>query len=68
MRANGIPDFSDPSNGGLSIPVNATGDLNPNNPSFHNASKLCAQKTGLQAFGTGPPHPGIELNGGGPKP
>ena len=67
MRANGVRDFPDPSPGGdLSISVNAGGDLNPNNPIFHNAAKLCAQKTGVTGF-SGTPHPGmIELNGAGP--
>lgn len=68
MRANGIPDFPDPkSNGDLSINIGAGGDLNPNNPAFQNASKLCAQKTGVQGFTGGTPQPGtIQLNGGGP--
>lgn len=70
MRANGVPDFPDPSpGGGLSIPVNGGGDLNPSNPIFHNASKLCAQKTGVTGFGGGTPRTGmIELNGAGPLP
>jgi hypothetical protein len=68
MRANGVSDFPDPSpGGGLSIPVNGGDDLNPSNPIFHNASKLCAQKTGVSGFGSGTQQPGIiELNGGGP--
>jgi hypothetical protein len=69
MRANGVPDFPDPSaGGGLSISLNAGGDLNPNSPVFKNASKLCAQKTGVQGFAhAGQPQPGmIELNGAAP--
>jgi hypothetical protein len=70
MRASGVPDFPDPSpGGGLSIPVNGGGDLNPTNPIFHNASKLCAQKTGVIGFGSSTPRSGmIELNGAGPLP
>jgi hypothetical protein len=65
MRANGIPDFPDPSGGGLSIQTHPGSDLNPNNPTFQNASKLCAKKYGLPGFG-GTPSPGaIEATGGG---
>jgi hypothetical protein len=63
MRANGVPDFPDPSNGGLAF--NRAGDLNPSNPVFQNASTLCAKKTGLPGFATGgSPQPGsVEFNG-----
>lgn len=65
MRANGIPDFPDPTpGGGLSINLGAGGDLNPNNPAFRDAAKLCAQKTGVTGFGSNQPQPGtVELNG-----
>ena len=68
MRANGIPDFPDPSNGGLSFNRGAGGDLNPSNPVFQNASTLCAQKTGVPGFASrGSPQPGsVEFNGDGP--
>jgi hypothetical protein len=68
MQANGISDFPDPTSSGLSIPVDAGGDLNPSNPTFHNANTVCAKKTGGQVpFGGGTPPPGtIELDGGGP--
>jgi hypothetical protein len=68
MRANGVANFPDPgANGNLSFSVNAGGDLNPSNPTFQSASKVCAKKTGVRALGTGPPPPGtIELNGSGP--
>ena len=46
MRANGISDFPDPSGDTLSFNVGAGGDLSPTNPTFQNAAKLCAQKTG----------------------
>lgn len=62
MRANGIPDFPDPSGKGLVISVG--GDLDPHNSTFQIASKLCAGKTGVPGFG-GTPQPGtIELGSG----
>jgi hypothetical protein len=67
MRANGVPDFPDPSNGGLSFNRAGGGDLNPSNPAFQNASTLCAKKTGVPGFATGgsPPPGSIEFNGDG---
>jgi hypothetical protein len=69
MRANGIPDFPDPSGGGLSIQTHPGSDLNPNNPTFKAASKLCAKRTGVPALGGGTPPPGaIEATAGsGPQ-
>lgn len=66
MRANGIPDFPDPSGGGLQIQSSPGSDLNPNNPTFQNASKVCAKKTGVQTPGSaGTPPPGaIEATSG----
>jgi hypothetical protein len=67
MRANGVPDFPDPSNGGLSFNVGAGGDMNPSNPVFQNASTLCAHKTGVPGFAPGTPQPGsVEFNGDNP--
>jgi hypothetical protein len=68
MRANGIPDYPDPVDGNLSINRGAGGDLNPDNPTFQNASKTCAQKTGVHVPGTGGNLPSgtIELNGAAP--
>ncbi len=64
MRANGIPDFPDPTGGNLTFNRGSGGDLNPNNPAFQNASKLCAQKIGVPGFASGSPSPGsIEFNG-----
>ena len=65
MRANGVPDFPDPSSGGLSF--NRAGDLNPSNPVFQKASTLCAKKNGVPGLATGgAPQPGwIEFNGDG---
>jgi hypothetical protein len=67
MRANGIPDFPDPSNGGLTFNRAAGGDLNPSNPVFQKASTLCAKKNGVPGFAIGgAPQPGsIEFNGDG---
>jgi hypothetical protein len=70
MRANGIADFPDPVNGTLTFDLGASGDLNPDNPAFQTASKLCAQRTGAQVPGAGgtPPPGVITLNGAGPLP
>jgi hypothetical protein len=69
MRANGIPDFPDPVNGNLSFNMGASSDLNPNNPAFQAASKLCRKETGITLPGSGgtPPPGTIELNGGSPR-
>jgi hypothetical protein len=65
MRAHGIPDFPDPSSGGLSIQMHPGSDLNPHNAAFQNASKLCAKKYGLPGLGSGTPPPGaIEATAG----
>ena len=66
MRANGIPDFPDPTGGGLSIQTRQGSDLNPHNAIFQSASKLCAKKYGVPGFGGGtPPAGAIEASGGG---
>jgi hypothetical protein len=66
MRANGIPDFPDPTSTGLSIRFGS--DLNPNNPEFQNASKLCRQKVpgALSSVSSTPPPGIIKLDGAGP--
>lgn len=67
MRANGIPDFPDPVGGNLSFNLATGGDLNPNDPAFQHASKVCVQKTGAHVPGAGSPPPGtIEINGTAP--
>jgi len=46
MRANGVPDFPDPSaNGSVTLPGNP--DQNATNPTLQNASKVCARKIGV---------------------
>ena len=41
MRAHGLKDFPDPSNGGLRIHVQPGSDLDPNNSIFRNAQQAC---------------------------
>jgi hypothetical protein len=41
MRAHGVKDFPDPSNGGLKIESRPGTDLNPNNPTFQKAQQAC---------------------------
>lgn len=64
MRANGIPDYPDPSDTGQqAVHATAGSDLDPANPVFQSASTLCANKTGFEKFGSATPQPGsINLN------
>jgi hypothetical protein len=41
MRAHGLKDFPDPSNGGLEIQTHPGSDLNPDNPTFQKAQQAC---------------------------
>jgi hypothetical protein len=41
MRAHGLKDFPDPSNGGLQIQVHPGSDLSPDNPTFQKAQQAC---------------------------
>ena len=41
MRAHGIKDFPDPSNGGLKLHAGPGSDLNPDNPQFQAAQQAC---------------------------
>lgn len=73
MRAHGIPDFPDPNGNGISLHTTPGSDLNPNNPTFKNAGKVCAKQVGVLglAFGGTPPPGAIESQsssgpGGGP--
>jgi hypothetical protein len=66
MRADGIPDFPDPTANGLQL--NGGGDLNGGNPTFQTAGKLCSQRTGVHFPGAGgtPPAGIVRLNGAAP--
>jgi hypothetical protein len=66
MRAHGIADFPDPTGNGLRLSVHPGSDLDPNNPTFQSAAKLCAKKTGVAGFGGGsPPRGAIEASSSG---
>jgi hypothetical protein len=41
MRAHGLKDFPDPSNGGLQVRVGPGSDLDPNNPTVQTAQQAC---------------------------
>ena len=49
MRAHGIPDFPDPTGGGLSIQVHPGSDLDPHNPTFQNASGCAPRRPACRA-------------------
>ncbi|MGH3395899.1 MAG: hypothetical protein ACRDPO_14550 [Streptosporangiaceae bacterium] len=63
MRANGVPDFPDPSAGG-DISAHPGGDMSPNSPAFQNAARVCARKTGTPGFGGRLPAGAVEVAGG----
>ena len=67
MRANGVPDYPDPSGASQVAHATSGSGFNPNNPAFVAASTLCAKKTGYQSkFSTGAPQPGsINVNAPG---
>lgn len=48
IRANGVPNFPDPSGGGVQIP----NDVNPSSPAFQTAQRACKS---LMPGGSGPP-------------
>jgi hypothetical protein len=52
MRAHGIKDFPDPSNGGLRIQDHPGSDLDPNNPTFQQAQQACQKYLPFKAQGT----------------
>ncbi len=67
MQANGFPQFPDPSpGGGLSLQIQPGSSMNPGNPAFQNASKMCSKKAGVPAFGNpgSAPRGAIEVQGG----
>jgi hypothetical protein len=50
MRAHGIEDFPDPSNGGIKIHAGQAGsDLNPDNPHFQAAQRACQSNLPFKA-------------------
>jgi hypothetical protein len=58
MRAHGLKDFPDPSNGGIQIQTRPGSDLNPDNPTFQKAQQACQgdlpfkpQSTGTRSSG-----------------
>jgi len=51
MRAHGIKDFPDPSNGGLQVRVQPGSDLDPNNPQFQSAQKTCQKNLPFKGAG-----------------
>ena len=65
MRAHGIKDFPDPSNGGLQLRGGPGSDLNPNNPRFQAAQQACQGYLPGSKLGGGPPVPGKSSAGGG---
>jgi hypothetical protein len=73
MRANGVPDYPDPTGTSQAIRVSSGSDLNPANPTFQAASTLCTNKTGFPSkFSSGIAQPGsinVNMAGGfGHKP
>jgi hypothetical protein len=66
MRANGVPDYPDPSSGGLQLHNSPGSDLDPNNPTFVQAGKVCTMKTGVHAPGGGGPLPAGSVVSGPP--
>jgi hypothetical protein len=53
MRAHGIKDFPDPSNGGLRLSAGAGSDLNPNNTQFQAAQRACQGNLPFEPLKTG---------------
>jgi hypothetical protein len=53
MRAHGIKDFPDPSNGGLKLRAGAGSDLNPDNAQFQSAQQACQGKLPFKTLKSG---------------
>jgi hypothetical protein len=51
MRENGVPDFPDPTNGGIQLNAQAGTDIDPNSPEFQQARQACQDEApaGLQS-------------------
>jgi hypothetical protein len=52
MRAHGIKDFPDPSNGSIRLNSSPGSDLDPNNPTFQKAQQACQKYLPFKAAGT----------------
>lgn len=52
MRAHGIKDFPDPTNGGLRLSARPGSDLSPDNPQFQAAQKACQGNLPFKGAGT----------------
>ncbi len=59
MRAHGLKDFPDPSNGGIQLHSGPGSDLDPNNPIFQKAQPACQKDLPFQSA------PGTAKSGGG---
>ena len=59
MRAHGLKDFPDPSNGGIRLQAQPGSDLNPSNPTFQRAQQACRRYLPFKA------PPGTAKSGGG---
>jgi hypothetical protein len=57
MRANGVPDFPDPNGTGSTYVEN----LDPNGPTFQNATKLCDKQIGQSYYAPGKEAPGVVI-------
>jgi hypothetical protein len=70
MRANGVPNYPDPSANG-DTDFEGTG-INPNSPTFENADKVCSEKAGTPYYAPGTEAPGVvqvtNFNGPGTPP
>ena len=63
MRANGIPDYPDPTAGNGAIHATAGSDLDPNNPTLQNASRVCDKEDpGVSKFSDTPQPGSIDAN------
>ncbi len=61
MRANGVPNWPDPSNGETNF--SGTG-VDPNSPAVQNATKTCDNKTGTPYYAPGTEMPGVVIETG----
>jgi hypothetical protein len=67
MRANGVPDYPDPTgSNNQTIHASSGSDLNPASPTYQAAATLCTNQTGYESkLANGPPQPGsINIVGG----